>query len=420
VIDIASTPALDLARRIADGQLSAEQIADATALRVADLEPVVQAWAHFDPERMRSMAAATDRRAPASALHGIPIGVKDVIDTADMPTELGSELHTGRRPEVDAACVRALRQAGLVIAGKTVTAELATWHPGPTTNPHDPARTPGGSSSGSAAAVGAGMVPLAIGTQTVGSTIRPASFCGVWAFRPSLGRLALDGVLQLSETLDTLGLFAADASDLRTLAHVLGVPQPLPAPPVRRVLFLRTPWWSDAAPASRAVVQQAADRLSDAGTGVTDDDAGWMEPLLAAHVLITEFDVARSLQSRYEQHPDALSNELGALIERGLSRTDTERQAALEVRRRGRTHLERLLRPGTVIVAPAVTDVAPRGLQATGDARFCQPWSLLGTPIVAWPAGAGQEGLPIGVQLIGAGGSDGDLLAFAAQVATRA
>src|SRR5918995_4371157 len=271
---LAGLSALAAADLLGAGKISALELTEACLARIAGREPEVQAWAFLDPEHARRQARAADegrkRGRPLGPLHGIPVGVKDIVDTQDMPTENGTVLHAGRRPSRDASIVSAMRAAGAVILGKTVTTELAVYAPNKTRNPHNPEHTPGGSSSGSAAAVAAGMVPLAIGTQTNGSVIRPASFCGVYGYKPSHGLISRHGILAQSRPLDTVGVMAADLEDLALLAEPLMAYDPAdpamrprarpglarvlaedpPVPP--KLAFVRSPVWQHAEEDTRA------------------------------------------------------------------------------------------------------------------------------------------------------------------------
>lgn len=417
MLDTPIASALDAGRRIAARQATSEELVHSCLARIREREGTVQAWVHLDEEAAVAQARARDSEAPRSPLHGVPAGIKDVIDTADLPTERGTVIYAGRRPDSDAACVAALRNAGAVILGKTVSTELAAWSPGPTTNPHDPARTPGGSSSGSAAAVADGMVPLALGTQTVGSTIRPAAFCGAWALKPTYGWLSLDGVQPLSPSLDTLGLFATDAASLGALAAVLsGEPlPPVDEPSQPRIGLLRTPWWEQADDAGRHAVEEAASVCARGGAAVEEVVLPLaMQELFDAHRTIMEAETARVLRHEYETDADRLSSRLREVIESGrrIAAADYERAAALG--RQGMQQIDEALRGWDALLTPAAPAEAPVGLQSTGDALFNRLWSLLGVPAVAVPGLHGPHGMPVGVQLIGTRHRDGELLAVAA------
>src|SRR5918996_2236203 len=336
VDELAGLSALAAAELLRAGKISALELTEACLARIAQREPEVQAWAFLDPEHARRRARAADemrkRGRPLGPLHGIPVGVKDIIDTHDMPTENGTVLHAGRRPSEDATIVSLLRGAGAVIIGKTVTTELAVYAPNKTRNPHNAEHTPGGSSSGSAAAVAAGMVPLAIGTQTNGSVIRPASFCGVYGYKPSHGLIPRTGVLAQSPPLDTVGVMAASLADLALLAEPLMAfdakdpasrPSARPrllevlreAPPVPpKLAFVRTPVWDQADEDTRAgfaeLVEHLGEQVEELPLSASFDDA------IEMHRTIMEADLARSF-ARYERGRDRLSARLCEMIERG-------------------------------------------------------------------------------------------------------
>ncbi len=410
-------PALaELSGAIGRRELSSAELVERCLERIAAREDEVQAWAHVDAEVARAQARARDAEDPRGPLHGIPVGIKDIIDTADLPTERGTMLHGGRRPGADAVCVARLRAAGAVVLGKTVTTELATWAPSATRNPWDLSRTPGGSSSGSAAAVADGMVPLALGTQTVGSTIRPAAFCGVTALKPTHGTASLDGVLLHSPHLDTLGAMGTDPGGVAALWRVLADPPAAPArplPAVPRVALARTPWWDRAGSDAREALQAAADALRARGARVEERPLppGFAD-LRAAHMVVTEHGVARGLAEHAGD--DRLSPGLRELVERGLRVTDEARDRALALAAGVRREVDRLWADHDALLVPAVTGQAPPLGDSTGDPIFCQPWSLLGHPAVTVPASTGPVGLPVGIQLVARHGDDLRLLDVAA------
>jgi Asp-tRNA(Asn)/Glu-tRNA(Gln) amidotransferase A subunit family amidase len=420
-----------VARRLmGEGRLTAVELTEACLARIAAREDGVQAWHFLDREHALAQARAADEahRAgrPEGPLHGIPVGVKDVFDTRDMPTENGTALHAGRTPRHDAAAVALLREAGAVVLGKTVTAELAYYTPGKTRNPHEPRRTPGGSSSGSAAAVAAGMVPLAIGSQTNGSTIRPASFCGVYGFKPSHGLISRRGCLAQSRRLDHVGLFAGSIEDLALLGEALmrfdeadadmrvTAPPPLrrlaaEAPPVEpRLGFVKTPVWDEAEPATKAAFEELATALGGAIQPVE------LPPHFAeawpAHKTIMEADMAASFRADYERGAAALSPALRAAVERGratLARDYLEAHATAD---RLAAELEAVAFAYDALITPAAPGPAPLGLGSTGSPVFCTLWTLCGAPALSVPLLADEAGLPMGVQLIARRGDDARLL----------
>ncbi|HZC13580.1 MAG TPA: amidase [Thermoleophilaceae bacterium] len=409
--------ATEAARLIAQGEASAEEVVLTCLEQIAEREPTVRAWAHLDPVVALAQARAADSSQRRSPLHGVPVGVKDIIDTHDMPTECGSPIHAGRRPAADAACVARLREAGAVILGKTMTTELAYFHPAETRNPLDPRRTPGGSSSGSAAAVADGMVPLALGSQTAGSTIRPASFCGIFGLKPTHGLIDLSGVKRLSGRLDTLGLFARSIHDLNLFLGVLtddprSVPGSAAGPP--RIGFARTARWQLVEPDAQVALEAAASELADAGARIDELELPTeLEELVDAQQTIMAVDVAANLADEYDSHGDRISAELTALIEQGRAITRSDHEAALLAAQRGAENLSNVFGGRDVLLTPAARGQAPVGLDATGDPVFCRAWTLLGTPAISVPGPLGGDGLPLGVQLIAPPGRDAELLAAA-------
>jgi Asp-tRNA(Asn)/Glu-tRNA(Gln) amidotransferase A subunit family amidase len=436
--ELATLTGVQAQRLLGEGKITALELTEACLARIAADEPRVQAWAFLDPELARAHARRCDeaRRLgrPQGPLHGIPVGVKDIIDTRDMPTENGTVLHAGRRPTRDAAVVERLRTAGAIVLGKTVTTELAVYHPGKTRNPHDPERTPGGSSSGSAAAVAAAMVPLAIGSQTNGSVIRPASYCGVFGFKPSYGLISRFGVLAQSRPLDHIGVFARTVEDLALIAEPLigfdarDSDTRLEAPP--RLLEVARQDWPlppDLALVQSPVWDQADDDLKSAfaelaealGPRITEVDLP--EAFKAAHGLhgmIMGVDLARSFATEYERGRDQLSARLRGIIEDGQRALAIDYARALELVAGLRDSLDPLFARYDMIVTPATTGQPPRGLESTGSPAFCTIWTLLGLPAVTLPLLTGAEGMPIGVQLVGRFGDDARVLRTARWLVT--
>jgi Asp-tRNA(Asn)/Glu-tRNA(Gln) amidotransferase A subunit family amidase len=423
--------AADAARLIRDGVISAAQLVEACLARIRETDPRVQAWAFLDPDHALAQARAADEfrlsGQPVGPLHGVPVGIKDIIDTADMPTEHGSVLHAGRTPSRDATVVARLRAAGAVILGKTVTTEFATRTPGKTRNPHDPAHTPGGSSSGSAAAVGAGMVPLALGSQTGGSTIRPASFCGVYGFKPTHGLIPRHGMFRLSRTLDHVGLFARTLEDLALLAEELAgyderdpdtrprarIPfravaaEEPPLPPM--FAFVKTPLWEQAEEETRAAFAELVERLGDRVEEVE------LFPSAAEawqwHRTIMEAEMAMSLEREWDRGRDRLSPTLRAQLERGHQvRAVDYQRAVARIRPLHEGFVELFEQRYDAILTPAAHGTAPKGLASTGDPAFCALWTLCGMPALSVPLMQGANGLPLGVQLVGQRDRDARLL----------
>jgi Asp-tRNA(Asn)/Glu-tRNA(Gln) amidotransferase A subunit family amidase len=406
--------AVEAAAAIEQGTLTCEALARACLERIEAREPVVRAWTVVDPVRTIARARELDRTSRTGALHGLPIAVKDIIATVDFPTRYGSPIYARHTPPADAACVALVREAGAVIPGKTVTTEFAYYHPGPTTNPSNPAHTPGGSSSGSAAAVADAMAPLALGTQTAGSVIRPAAFCGVAGFKPTFGRQNLSGVKALAPSLDTLGCMARSVEDLELLRATLAgeAYQPLDPPAARlRIGLYRGAAWSSAEASSQQAVLDVAGvlrRISDVeDIDHPDDGVGEDQKTIMA------FEVAQSLAFEYRSHRGALSAQLRTLIETGLAVPYREYVAAQQRASRARVASDGLFHAYDALLAPSAPGEAPFGLDSTGDPVFNRRWTLLGVPAVTIPTHAGPQGLPIGVQLIGGRDGDRTLLALA-------
>ncbi|GAA0771192.1 amidase [Roseibium denhamense] len=413
-----SRTAVELAEQIRTGQTTAVAVVEACLERIRSLEPVINAWEYLDPEAALAQARQCDQSAPAGPLHGVPVAVKDIFDTFDMPTAYGSSIYAGHRPQTDAESVARLRAAGAVILGKTVTTEFATFCPGKTSNPHNPAHTPGGSSSGSAAAVAARMVPLAYGSQTVGSVVRPASFNGVTGLKADYGRFSLNGVKPLAPALDTLGFFARRVDDIALILNALegktaASPEPkgLPNP---KVAVIRTAHWETADLASKRALEATMDRLSNAGAVVSEPD---LPPDFAdlADVQNTFFTAgaAHSLKTEWQDHRDELSPQLQTVILEGLQQNKADLAAAEEVAARCRRHMDTLFGGTDFIIAPAAVGEAPEGLEKTGDPLFSRMWTVLHGPCISLPGFKGDTGLPVGVQLIGKRGGDETLLRWA-------
>jgi Asp-tRNA(Asn)/Glu-tRNA(Gln) amidotransferase A subunit family amidase len=423
--------AADAAGEIREGRLTSEELIQACLERIRALEPKVQAWTFLDEEHALAQARAADecKRSgqPIGPLHGVPVGVKDIFDTGDMPTENGTVLHQGRTPRSDAAAVRMLRAAGAVILGKTVTTECAYFSPGKTRNPHNPEHTPGGSSSGSAAAVAAGMVPVALGSQTNGSVIRPAAFCGVYGFKPTHGLIPRSGVLQLSRTLDHVGVFARSVEDAALVleelqGHDEGDPDTRPRaripfrqlaaedPPIPPMLaFIKTPHWeradADTKEAFGELVEALGDRVEEVELFPSAQEAwGWHKTIMSA-------EMAVNLEREWRLGKDKLSGQLRSLIEGGREVRAVDYQRALRsippvVDSFDELFMERY----DAILTPASLGTAPKGLGSTGDPSFCSLWTLLGMPAVSLPLMQGANGLPLGAQLVGRRGFDARLM----------
>ena len=399
------------------GEISAEELTRACLQRIEAREPAVQAWQHLAPEQALAQARAADAAGRPGPLHGLPVGVKDLIDTRDLPTERGTSIHRGRRPAQDAACVAALRAAGAVILGKTVTTELAYFTPGKTRNPHDGARTPGGSSSGSAAAVADLMVPVALGTQTAGSVIRPASFCGVIGFKPTHGRLPMQGILPLSPELDTLGVFARKLDDLPLLLSALGLAiLPLLLRRPLRIGFCRTDRWDAAEPDTRAQLEELVRALGRSGAEV--EELPWPAPLdglFEAQKAIMSAGMARSLTTERAREAE-LGEPIRALFREGDAAAASLLPKALRLAEQCRPLFDALAEPFDAVLTPAAPGEAPQQLTATGDPVHNRIWTLLHVPCISLPLLRGPHGMPVGAQLVAPRGRDAQLRAAAQAV----
>jgi Asp-tRNA(Asn)/Glu-tRNA(Gln) amidotransferase A subunit family amidase len=418
VTDLRSLSAREAAREIAEGRLTSEELVGAYLARIAAREGVVGAWQHFDRDAALAAARRRDSEPPRGPLHGVPIAVKDLIDTADMPTAYGSPIYRNHRPAADASCVALARAAGAVVLGKTVTTEFATFTPGKTANPRHPAHTPGGSSSGSAAAVADGMAPLAFGTQTAGSVIRPGAYCGCVAYKPSFGLINRAGVKPLADSLDTVGVFARGVEDAAFFAGVLserpGLRQLVAPPRPPRFGLYRTPVWDRAEPATAAALDAARSALERSGATVAE------LPIAPEHHRLTEaqdtvmgFEIVRALAYERLEHSAELSPRLAQLIDAGMAIGADVYDAALAEAAAARVALGAFFGDYDAVLVPAAPGEAPAGLGSTGDPVFNRMWTLLGVPCVALPARWAENGLPTAVQLVGRIGDDATVMAAA-------
>ena len=440
ITNLNSLSASEAVRLIRDGVISSEQLVEACLARVREIDSKVEAWAFLDPDHALAQARTLDQLRlegkPIGSLHGVPIGIKDIFDTADMPTENGSVIHAGRTPSRDATVVSMLRSAGAVIMGKTVTTEFAYFSPGKTRNPHDPEHTPGGSSSGSAASVAASMIPLALGSQTNGSTIRPAAFCGVVGFKPTYGLISRHGVFALSRTLDHVGLFARSIEDIALLAEQItgydendpdtrpraripfvevAAEEP-PLPPM--FAFIKTPMWERADDDTK---EGFAEIIEDLGSQVEEvelfpsavDAWQWHQNIMSS-------EMALNLEREWEKSRDRLSEQLRTLIQRGREVRAIDYQRALaSINPIHESFVELFEQRYDAILTPAAPSAAPKGLASTGDPSFCTLWTLCGMPAISLPLLQSTSGLPIGVQLVGPRYGDARLLRTARWLAAK-
>jgi Asp-tRNA(Asn)/Glu-tRNA(Gln) amidotransferase A subunit family amidase len=408
--------AVEASRMMAAGRITSEALVEACLEKIRGREKIVGAWEYLDPDRALEQARALDGLPRRGPLHGIPVGVKDIMDTADMPTAYGSGIYRDNHPSWDASCVTMIRAAGGLVLGKTVTTEFAVFHPGKTTNPHNLAHTPGGSSSGSAAAVADFMVPLALGTQTGGSIIRPASFCGVVGYKPTFGLINRAGVKPCAESLDTVGLFARTIEDAAFFASVLtGRPslvrrETLETAP--RIGLCHTHEWPYAAPETIRAFEEAGNRLARSGAEVRE--VNLPEPfahLVEAQTAIMLYEMARAFAYEYTNHRDQLSSKFQELVESGQAYSPEEYDKALALATKCRGLLNDVFSNLDVLLVPSAVGEAPEGLSSTGDPIFNRIWTLLHVPCVNIPASTGPKGLPVGLQIVGRIGDDAHTLA---------
>lgn len=412
--------ATEIAEQTGAGALRCEDVARACLDRIEKREPIVQAWSFLDPDLVLRQAKALDLRAERGPLHGVPVGVKDVIETADMPTGMGSPIYRAYRTKSDASCVALLRAAGALIFGKTVTCEFAGVTAGPTTNPHDSARTPGGSSSGSGAAVADFMVPLAFGTQTGGSVQRPSSYCGIVGYKPTFGLINPQGVKPAAESLDTVGLMARTVEDVELSARVLTNAAPvtwLAADTPIRIGLYRTYAWNTAEPATQQAVEDAGRRLARAGFAVREIELpAPFNDLPMTREVINDFERARGMAYEWQAHREEISEGLATSIRSGLAMPRERYIDALQRVEGCRRLFSEVFDEVDVLLAPTVQGEAPIGLSYTGDHRFQSIWTQLRAPAVTLPTHAGPNGMPVGIQLVAARYADNRLLAIAQRV----
>jgi Asp-tRNA(Asn)/Glu-tRNA(Gln) amidotransferase A subunit family amidase len=431
VTDLHLLSASEAAGLIRDGTITSEELVKACLARIQEVDPQVQAWEFLDPKYALTQARALDQLRlegkPIGPLHGVPVAIKDIFDTADMPTENGSMICAGRTPSRDATAVSLLRAAGAVIMGKTVTTEFAYFSPGKTRNPYNPEHTPGGSSSGSAAAVAANMVPLAIGSQTNGSTIRPAAYCGVVGFKPTHGLISRYRVSPLSRTLDHIGLFARSIDDIALLAEQLVAydendPDTQPRarilftavaaeePPLAPMFaFIKTPMWEradeDTKEGFAEIVELLGNQVEEVELFPSAADAWqWHQTIMSA-------EMALNLAREWDSGRARMSEQLRKQIDIGRAVTAFDYQHALkQIAPIHESFVKLFEQRYDAILTPAAPSAAPKGLASTGDPAFCTLWTLCGMPCITLPLLQSSEGLPIGVQLVGPRGGDARLL----------
>ena len=413
--------ATEAVQAIASGRLSSVDLVKSCLEQIADTDASIKAWAHLDPESALAQAAECDRIRKAGLgtgpLHGLPVGLKDVIDTRDMPTQRGTDIFKDRQPDKDARLVQRLRESGAVIMGKTVTTELAFVHANDTRNPHNPEHSPGGSSSGSAAAVAACHVPLAVGTQTNGSVIRPASFCGTFGFKPTRGVISRAGVLKTSDSLDQVGCFGRSLEDVALLTDALAgydqadscsFARPRPqmragaqaeAPVAPDLVWFNLPFYDRLSPDAHEGMEAVLDVLGPRITRMAAADT--LANLVAVQARIHEYEICQHQAAVFDANFEDLSRELQLIVARGRNISEAEYTDALAVKASAQTFFDELFVEFDAIIAPCATGEAPKFGSGTGDPIFCTLWTLAGLPCVSLPLLVGDNNLPIGVQLIG-------------------
>lgn len=409
--------ATKLAAALSRRELTAEALLRACLDRIDEREPAVHAWAWLARDAAMRRARELDAGAVHGLLHGLPLAVKDLFDTFDMPTGYGSPIYDGHQPRADAACVALCREQGAVVIGKTVTTEFATFEPGMTRNPHRLSHTPGGSSSGSAAAVADCMVPLAFASQTAASVIRPAAFCGIVGYKPSFGKINRSGVKPLSDSLDTIGFFARSVDDVALFAAAAGGDSrllDLGGGAIPRIGLCLTHEWPHADADTRQAVATAGERLGQAGVRLCDVQL----PLLFSELLRTQKEImahelARSLSHERLHHSDQLSSRLAVLLRDGMAIPAEQQWGNIQLAYSARAKLSSVFGDVDAMLAPSAIGEAPAGLTETGDPVFGRVWTLLGLPCVHLPFMTGSSGLPVGLQLVGRYGEDRALLAIA-------
>jgi amidase len=398
--------ASEAARQIAAGKITSEALVRDCLERIAERDGEVHAWVHCDADAALAQARAIDRSAGSGPLRGVPVAFKDVIDTFDMPTQYGSPIYEGHRPTSDAACVALVREGGGIVLGKTVTTEFATRQARATRNPHNLEHTPGGSSSGSAAAVADFMVPLAFGTQTGGSNIRPSAYCGIVGYKPSFGTINCAGMKHVAESLDTIGVMARTVEDCALLATAVSarelpdlVTKPSRAP---RIGLCRTPRWQSASAATHAALESAATLLARAGAHLREFELpADFDALYPEQELIMNFEAARALAHERRAAPERLSEHLRQTLQQHWEMPRSRFDDAMRHARACRQVFDGLFTGVDVLLTPSAPDEAPKGLESTGSSLFNRIWTLLGAPCVTVPFGRGANGLPLGIQIVG-------------------
>lgn len=410
--------ATEIVRDIREGRTSCEAVMRDYLARIAERDDKLGAFQYIDPALAMEKARNADSVAPSGLLHGVPFAIKDIIDTADMPTGWGFAPFADNRPASNARCVELFIEAGAIPIGKSVSTELAYFGPGKTANPHNLAHTPGGSSSGSSAAVADFMAPIGFGSQTAASVIRPAAYCGILGYKPTKGAFSLQGVMDLAPSLDALGLMARSVEDIALARSALGVGKPEVSsrfaenPP--RIGFMRGPHWLEGTEDMRENCQRAAQRLASKGAPVNPvPHPQILGDLTECQKIVMAFEIAQVRAHEYENFKDQLSAPFRTLVEAGQAISQDDYDRAQEIAQQGMRVINEFFADTDVILAPAAPGEAPEGLGSTGDPLFSRAWTLLQLPCITIPFGTGPKGLPLSVQLVGRYDSDDKLLAAA-------
>lgn len=415
--------ALDLAEKLKDGSITLEALAESCLARIAEREGLLKAWSWHDPDLVRKQVRVLERAAGNLPLFGLPIGIKDIIETADMPTAYGSAIYQGHRPAHDAEVVVRLRAAGALIVGKTATTEFAFAQPAPTVNPHNRAHTPGGSSSGSAAAVADGMVPLALGSQTGGSTIRPAAYCGIVGFKPTYGAISMVGIKPLAPSMDTVGIHARCVGDVALVFPVLCGRRPQAsqtrAAPQARIAYFPGPYSNEADADAWRALDAAREALRAAGFLVEPLalPSAEFQDLSEANRIIMAYEGAMSLTQEYELHRESLGKLTAGLVDTGRNTSRPDYENALKLAARCRQTLSGALGESDILMTFSAPGEAPLLSEGTGNSIFNRAWSTTGVPCITLPFGHGtRAGLPLGIQFVAGAGHDFSLLASASRI----
>ncbi len=409
--------ATEIVADIASGRTTSVAVVESCLDRILIREEEIHAWAFIDPELALKQARERDLGPILGPLHGLPVGIKDIIDTADMPTAMGSSIYADHHSLGDAACVAIIRNAGAIILGKTMTTEFASMSPCPTLNPHDGAHTPGGSSSGSAAAVADFMVPIALGTQTGGSVLRPSSYCGIIGYKPSFGTFNLTGVKPAAQSLDTLGLHARSLQDINLVASTLsGRAQSTIdlSTGIQKIGICRTPLWQAAQEETVAALEYASSCLAKLGCEMIDVELpDVFNALDASRAIITAYERSHALTWEWTYHRDQIGDPLCEEIIRGRALSHEDYARATRHAKHCRRIIEDCIKPFDVFLAPTADGAAPLGIASTGNARFQGFWTILRLPSITLPTHTAPNGLPVGIQIVGKHAADIELISAA-------